>query len=326
MSAAESAAPRAASLAKRSGSSGHVHGVQRARLIAAAIDRIDEVGYPATTVTQIISRAHVSRATFYQIFANRDDCFLVVFDETLSQAMRPAASAYAGAPSWRQGVRAALGGLLVHMEEQPALARLWIIETLRGGQRVLDRRVRALDRLARVIDEARHNGQHQPPDSTAEGILGAIVAMLHRRLSQGGATPLTDLLGPMMYLIVLPYLGVREARTELHRSTALRPWSSLPGPANADPLDGLQMRLTYRTVRVLDAISKTPRATNRKIAESSGVADEGQISKLLARLARLGLVENHGPGQKMGGANAWQLTERGEAIARSMPLSTGRSA
>lgn len=306
--------------AKGSKSRGPVSEIQRARMIAATIDLIDEVGYPAITVAKIINRAHVSRVTFYDVFANRDECFLVVFDETLSRAVASAANAYADAPSWRQGVRAAVGGLLRLMEEHRTLAKLWVVETPRGEEKVLDRRVRVLDVLAEVIDEGREtmNGRHQPPDSVAEGIVGGIVAMLHRRLHAGGEAPLTDLLGPMMYLIVLPYLGAREARTELHRTTVVRQRTSMRASTNADPLEGLKMRLTYRTVRVLNTISRYPGASNRKVAESSGITDQGQISKLLGRLARLELIENHGEGQQKGGANAWQLTERGARIARLM--------
>ena len=77
------------------------------------------------------------------------------------------------------------------------------------------------------------------------------------------------------------------------------------------------MRLTYRTVRVLMVIASSPGASNREIAERSGIADQGQISKLLDRLARLELVENTGDGQEKGAANAWHLTSRGEAVERA---------
>jgi DNA-binding MarR family transcriptional regulator len=77
------------------------------------------------------------------------------------------------------------------------------------------------------------------------------------------------------------------------------------------------MRLTYRTVRVLMVVAEAPGASNREIAEGSGIADQGQISKLLNRLARLELVENTGDGQEKGAANAWHLTPRGEAVERA---------
>jgi DNA-binding PadR family transcriptional regulator len=62
------------------------------------------------------------------------------------------------------------------------------------------------------------------------------------------------------------------------------------------------------------------------VAAHAEVADQGQISKLLARLERLGLIENTGEGQPIGEPNAWRLTSRGEEIldasrpTRSTPL------
>jgi DNA-binding MarR family transcriptional regulator len=70
-------------------------------------------------------------------------------------------------------------------------------------------------------------------------------------------------------------------------------------------------------VRALTVIAERPGASNREIAEGSGITDQGQISKLLNRLARLNLVENHGEGQERGAANAWHLTPRGLQVERA---------
>jgi len=77
------------------------------------------------------------------------------------------------------------------------------------------------------------------------------------------------------------------------------------------------MRLTHRTVRVLMVIAERPGASNREIAERSGIIDQGQISKLLARLARLQLIENTGDGQEKGASNAWRLSSRGAQVVRA---------
>jgi DNA-binding MarR family transcriptional regulator len=74
------------------------------------------------------------------------------------------------------------------------------------------------------------------------------------------------------------------------------------------------MRLTYRTVRTLEAIAVVPGANNREIGERVGIVDQGQISKLLSRLAGLGLIENTGLGQAGGAANAWHLTPSGTRL------------
>jgi hypothetical protein len=67
-------------------------------------------------------------------------------------------------------------------------------------------------------------------------------------------------------------------------------------------------------------IAAHPGASNREIAEGSGIIDQGQISKLLTRLARLKLIQNTGGGQEKGAANAWHLTGRGAEVERATRL------
>jgi AcrR family transcriptional regulator len=290
-------------------------------MLAAAVDAVEELGYQGMTVAQVISRARVSRKTFYDVFADREDCFLAVFEQALDQAESLAREAYDAETGWREGVRAALARLLALMDDEPALTKLCIVEALAAGDRVLERRAEAFEQLARVIDEGRAapGATLDPPEVTAEGVVGALFAVLHHRVTEGGREPLFNLLGQLMSIIVLPYLGARTAAREQVRSTPAPPRQprSRPRTRASDPLEGLKMRLTYRTVRVLMVISESPGASNREIAEGSGIADQGQISKLLNRLGRLELVENLGEGQEKGAANAWYLTARGSAVERA---------
>jgi AcrR family transcriptional regulator len=300
---------------------GQVTQIQRSRMLAAAVEAVEDVGYARMTVAQVISRARVSRKTFYDVFADREDCFLAAFEQALGQARVIAQEAYERESSWRDGVRAALARLLLFMDEEPGLAKLCVVEALGAGERVLDQRGKVLEELAHVIDRGRlvTNAIREPPEVTAEGVVGAIFAVLHTRVLDHGDERLTDLLGPLMSMIVLPYLGARAAGRELSK-----PPMDLPAPVRTrtparhkDPLEGLNMRLTYRTVRVLMVIAEHPGASNREIAEGSGIVDQGQISKLLNRLARLKLVENLGEGQEKGAANAWHLTARGAQVERA---------
>ncbi len=298
--------------------------LQRDRILAATVEAIEEIGYARLSVAAILNRARISRKTFYDAFANREDCFLAVFEQTLSEARRLAGEAYARESSWCKGVRSALGTLLAYAEAEPALARLLVVEAIRAGKEVSQLRAHALAEIASVIDEGRVAAStvHQPPEISAEGVAGAVFAALHARLLDGDAEGLTDLLGPLMYLIVLPYQGPRAARRELNKPT----WPARPKGAARAPVsrraafDGLKMRLTYRTVTVLGAIADHPGASNREIAESAGVIDEGQISKLLHRLAGLELIENRGDGHEWGAANAWRLTTRGAEVTRAACL------
>jgi AcrR family transcriptional regulator len=318
---------RTATPRRRSGSSrlsrGRVTEIQRSRMLAAALSAVEEVGYSRMTVAQVISRAKVSRKTFYDVFADREDCFLAALEQAVTQAGRHVKEAYARETGWREGVRAGLGELLVFFDEEPALARLVLVEALGAGPRVLERRAEILDELAKIVDQGRFatSAGREPPEVVAEGVVGAVFAVLHTRaLGEDGDERFACLLGSLMNIVVLPYLGARAASRELSRQAPERrraaPNRATRGQSR-DPMAGLSMRLTYRTVRVLVVIGEHPGASNREIAERSGVSDQGQISKLLARLARLELVENTGDGQEKGGSNAWHLTPRGARVERA---------
>ena len=89
-----------------------------------------------------------------------------------------------------------------------------------------------------------------------------------------------------------------------------------------DPFKGAGMRLTYRTVCVLLAVAERSGASNRQIGKMAGITDQGQISKLLGRLRRLGLVSNTGLGPGQGAPNAWTLTGTGGRVVHRISAST----
>ncbi|HLM87138.1 MAG TPA: TetR/AcrR family transcriptional regulator [Solirubrobacteraceae bacterium] len=300
---------------------GRMMDLQRARMIAAVIAGVEAEGYPRLTVAAVIARSRISRKTFYDAFLDLEDIFLAAFEQTLARASEIARSAYAHEPDWRSGMRAALVGLLTAMDEERGLARLCVVDALLAGPRVLGRRAQVLAQLARAIDGGREltNARSEPPPLTAQAIAGAIAALLHARLLERDPVPLAALSGSLMSMIVMPYLG---------RAAARREFSAPPPPAGRggcavsprrglDPLAQLDMRITYRTVRVLGAIAETPDASNAQIAEHAGIVDPSQVSKLLARLARLGLVENVRPGGVPRGVNAWRLTDFGTRVQRA---------
>ncbi len=298
-----------------------VRETQRERILAAALDTVEEIGYARMTVAQVTGRAKVSRKTFYDVFADREDCFLAAFDQAVSQAGTLMAEAYEREPGWRAGVRSALARLLIFLDEEPSLARLCVVDALGAGARVQERRARVLEALAEVVDRGRSatSATREPPQVTADGVVGAVFAVLHKRLLEGGREPLADLLGQLMSVIVLPYLGARAASGELGRpALEVRRRRSSPRRApSRGPLEGLDVRLTYRTMRALTAIAERPGASNCEIARDSGVADQGQISKLLARLAGLKLIENIAGGRQKQAPNMWRLTELGAQLERA---------
>ena len=75
-----------------------------------------------------------------------------------------------------------------------------------------------------------------------------------------------------------------------------------------------RLRRAPRRTGALLHIATHPEASNREIAEGIGIADDAQISRLLARMRDLGLIRNHARAGNHGGANAWQLTAEGRRL------------
>jgi AcrR family transcriptional regulator len=288
-------------------------------MLGAMVDLTRERGAERVTVAHVVARAGVSRRTFYEIFADREACLLAALDEAIEQIAAAVLPAYQRERGWLARVRGGLTAMLAFFDEQPGMAALCVVDALGAGQEALERRARVLDVLVAAVDRGRREAPAAALASgglnrvTAEGVVGAVLGVLHARLRGGvgfDTKPLLPLRGQLMSMIVLPYLGPKAAAAEL----ALRPPRPRRGlRARQDPLKGLDMRLTYRTMRVLTAVADRPGLNNRRGARGAGVVDQGQISKLLARLEGIGLLVNTGdPGR--GEANAWRLTERGHEL------------
>jgi AcrR family transcriptional regulator len=309
---------RRGSLAEAKRQGAHVEEMQRRRLLLAISELLAEGGVEVATVGSISRRAGVSRRTFYEVFEDREECFLTAFDEAIERISREIASAYMQERKWSARVRVALVALLEYLDKHPGVARMCVVETLRAGPGVLEHRRRVLAVLAASVDLGRGESKrdHEPLPLTAEGVVGGALAVLHARLSEGDGPSLSELADPLTGMVLHPYLGPVVTRRELERALPKRNGTLAPLPD--DPFRGLSIRFTYRTARVLATIAaeaaRGSHPSNRLIADSSGIGDEGQMSRLLRRLQRAGLIENRGDGHARGEPNAWSLTARGEAI------------
>ena len=292
--------------------------IQRSRLVGALIELVAERGAAGVSVARIVARSGVSRRTFYEHFADRESCFLAALDRGIERAGESVIPAYQAPGKWRERIRASLGGLLEFVDAEPQTAYLCFVGALGSGGRVLERRTAIVEALVDAVDEGRHEaGAKRPPDRLlAEGLVGAVLAVIHMRLqgSQEGE-PFIDLLNPLMRMIVLPYIGAAAAARELQRPVPPTPVRRL---CPSDALRELDMRLTYRTIRVVLAIASHPAASNRAVGDAAGIADQGQISKLLARLQGLGLIQNNGGDHGKGEPNAWTLTAKGRVLTDTL--------
>ncbi len=296
--------------------------IQRARVLAAALDAVAARGAAEVSVADVVERSGVSRRTFYELFADMEACLLATFEQALDAAAQRVLPALASRRRWHERVRAALAELLCLFDEQPRLARVLVVESLSCGRRTLERRSEALALVAALLDEGRADSAAvAPPPLTAEGLVGGALAVVHARIVACEHDPLAGLVSQLTSILVLPYRGQAAARRELERPIELRTDDSRerpPLPETRDPFKEAGMRLTYRTVRVLLAIAERPRSSNRLVGEAAGIGDQGQVSRLLGRLQRAGLIANDGLAPGQGAPNAWSLTASGRELTERL--------
>jgi AcrR family transcriptional regulator len=300
--------------------------MQRAWILEAMVSICCERGFANTSVTALCSRARVSRRAFYEVFDNREECFLAVIDEGYRQVGMLISDALDGAECWQDGVRAALAGLLSFFDSEPGLTRLWFVESLSAGAWALERRERNVAALTRLIVER----WPMPPGVdvhplAAVGVMAAVIGVVQTHVVTAKPEPLITLLGPLMGLATTPYLDAATVAAEVRRGEALAQAMILRSSSQRRP-EAQPERLAvtpaalrdpraYRARLSLLYLAKHPGASNRQIADGIGISHQAQISKLLTRLAGNGLVSKQPT--RPGHPNSWSLTEHGQRMSQS---------
>jgi AcrR family transcriptional regulator len=178
----------------------------RRRAVAAMADAVGEQGYTGTTVEDILSRAGMSRRTFYQLFRNREECFLATYDAALGKAMERLAVAHGGnGRRWTGQVEAALEALFEYLASEPGLARVWLVEAPSLGAAGIERHERTMRQLAERLAGLRPDGGEGGANGQAtvefEASIGAVHRVVQARLLAGRADELPEL-APHMARVV----------------------------------------------------------------------------------------------------------------------------
>jgi AcrR family transcriptional regulator len=187
---------------------------QRERLLAALTEILYERGYEETTVAMIGTRAGVSKSDFYKRYESKDACFLAAYDDAVERIRETVRTACASGGDWAGKALDALEGLLIFVVEDPARARLVLVEGLRAGKGVYDRYQEALQSFVPYLRDGApaQAGGPRPPEATDEAVVGGIASLLARRMLADGIEPVGDFLPEIGEFTLTPYLGAAEAR------------------------------------------------------------------------------------------------------------------
>jgi AcrR family transcriptional regulator len=176
-----------------------VEASQRTRLLEAVGRAVAERGYASATIDDVVRRAGVSKKTFYDHFADKQDCFLAAYESASEELLERVREAHASEDDWLERTRAGIVAYLRWLAADPALARVFLIEVAAAGPRALERRERLRDRYAELISERRGNGAELPFE-VFHAVVAAVDDVVVRHIREHGAEDLPELEPVLLYL------------------------------------------------------------------------------------------------------------------------------
>lgn len=183
---------------------------QRDRLLRAATEEIAERGYVNTTVAHILKRAGVSRATFYELFPDREACFDAAFDANAELVAAVMAAELENVKALRdhtplEKLDRVLRIYLESLRDAPVLARVFLVEVYAAGPAAIEHRRASLERFVDIVAETHRGeqgvlGSRKDQRFAAEVFVGAVSYMVTNAVAAGEAETLPDLRKPLMKL------------------------------------------------------------------------------------------------------------------------------
>jgi AcrR family transcriptional regulator len=185
---------------------------QHERLIAGIIAAVAENGYGETTIADIVKEAGLSRKTFYEHFANKENCFEAAYEASFS-FLWATMSAAGPTGSWGETVRGRLEALLGALAAEPDLASFFLIAPTSVGDKIAERHHESMRELVEGLTEGAPKSKKKtgPLETQEQALAGGISRLVVRKIGDGEAAKLPELLPALTELVLRPYVGAEKA-------------------------------------------------------------------------------------------------------------------
>jgi AcrR family transcriptional regulator len=182
---------------------------QRARIIDAIIESCAEKTYAATTITDIVGKARISRTTFYKHFDDKRACFDTAVEYCVSELQEVAAAAHSDGDRPAEATRKGATAVLSALAERPGLAQILSGDAIAVDPAVIEQYRRA---IIPALEElwSDHDGSSRP-HLDPRLAFGQAQVLLLNQIATGETDRLPELLPQVVYLAVSPFGGHEEA-------------------------------------------------------------------------------------------------------------------
>ncbi len=192
---------------------------QRDRLLDSMAEACAEKRYAEVSVADIVSRARVSRSTFYEIFPDKEACFLAAYDAILGRFVTEVIKACSDPElTWVEQIEFGIEASLGFLAAEPAFARMCIVDMFSAGPSALERYLSAVRLIASFVDGGRSQmpDREQVPESVALMTISGAAVVIRAEIVNERTQELPGVGPDLLYSILVPYMDREEAmqRTE----------------------------------------------------------------------------------------------------------------
>jgi AcrR family transcriptional regulator len=188
---------------------------ERDRLVQAMAAVCAERGYAEATVAEVVERAGASPKTFEKQFGSKEECALAAVNAIVAESISIASAAYSADTSEWESLLHGSRALLELWAAHPSMTAMGYIQARHAMPRgPSDPYASGIGVVASMIDRLRAyapSEQGQAPESAARGALGGEEVLIRRELVAGRVERLPQLLPDIIYGVLVPFLGRREA-------------------------------------------------------------------------------------------------------------------
>jgi AcrR family transcriptional regulator len=184
---------------------------KRRRIMDAIAELTAEQGYEATKIGDIVRRAGVARKTLYDNFEGKEEVFLAAFDAAVDEAVQwIEADCAAAEDDWEKQVQAGLAAFLRYIADNPALARMCMIEALSATPTATERYEAAMQRFVELTKRTvpQEDGL---PETIEETLVGGVAWIVYQQIRRQEAEKAMDLLPELSEFMLAPFQGSAEA-------------------------------------------------------------------------------------------------------------------
>lgn len=193
-------------------------GARREAILEAMVRVVGRGGYRAASAGEVAAEAGLSPASFERHFQDKDDCFLAAYDMLVERLLAEVRANCDAELEWRRRIEHGLRTIVDRFAADADAARTAMVEVAAAGAEARQRQWDTLGRFAEYLEEGSElAGKRELPDNLALMSAGAVSGVIFEELRAGRSAELPALLPDLLFAVLVPYVGPREAAGEMRR-------------------------------------------------------------------------------------------------------------